>query len=245
MQETNLVVAQFTRAQLFVNLFGGGDLQLVALGNHRADHVGLLPRVERLAHCGPHVTPCFVVVDGNGLNRCATWRQLVEHAHFKVAVVSERCGSRYWCRCHHQHVGRGVFLPGALAAQRSPLLDPEAMLLVDHHHAERRKLDTFLNQCVGADDDVDTARGEVGEHLAAPLARHTAREQLDAQLSFAKEIAVVGHAQIVEQRSNASKVLLGKHFGRGHQRTLVTTLHRHQHRRHRHHRLAATDVALQ
>ena len=64
-------------------------------------------------------------------------RQLVEHRHVEVAVDGHRRGARDRGGRHHQHVGDGAV--GALRAQRRPLLDAEAVLLVDHHDAERRK----------------------------------------------------------------------------------------------------------
>ena len=48
-----------------------------------------------------------------------------------------------------------------LVAQRRPLLDAEAVLLVDDDHAEAAEVDAPLDQRVRADDDVDRTRGEV------------------------------------------------------------------------------------
>ena len=46
-------------------------------------------------------------------------------------------------------------------------------------------------------------------------------------------------------RTRAEVVLLGEHFGRRHERALISTLHRDEQRRERHHGLARTDVALE
>ena len=58
-----------------------------------------------------------------------------------------------------------------LLPQGGPLLDPEAVLLVDHDHAEAVELDPLLDQRVGADHDVDLAVGEPGRARACARRR--------------------------------------------------------------------------
>ena len=56
------------------------------------------------------------------------------------------------------------------AAQEVALLHAEAVLLVDHRHAEAGELDAAVDQRVGADEDVDLAGAQaVGD--PAPLGR--------------------------------------------------------------------------
>ena len=66
-----------------------------------------------------------------------------------VAVMTSRSGS----------LPRPVVAP-ALVAQGGPLLDAEAVLLVDDHHAERAEDHLVGEQGVGADQQVDRAVGQ-------------------------------------------------------------------------------------
>ena len=66
-----------------------------------------------------------------------------------VAVITSTCGGR-----------------GRLGPQRVPLLDAEAVLLVDHDQAQVGELDLLLDQGVGADDDAGVAGGHVEQRLA-------------------------------------------------------------------------------
>ena len=52
----------------------------------------------------------------------------------------------------------------------------EAVLLVDHHEAEVLEGDVLLQQAVGADHDVDGARGEPLEHALRRRPRERKRE---------------------------------------------------------------------
>ena len=133
----------------------------------------------------------------------------------------------------------------ALVAQRGSLLDPEAMLLVDHHRAEAGEAHPFLDEGVGADGDVDGAVGEPGEDLPPFRPGDAVGEQRHPQGTAAEEVVGVGHLDTVEQSADARGVLLGQHLGRRHERSLMTALHRGEQHAHRHDRLAATDVALQ
>ena len=53
-----------------------------------------------------------------------------------------------------------------LGVERAALLDPEAVLLVDHAEAEAGELDRRLDQRVGADDQAQLAAGEPVQRLA-------------------------------------------------------------------------------
>ena len=65
----------------------------------------------------------------------------------------------------------GTASPAPFVAQRGPLLDAEAVLLVDDDHAEAVEVDRLLDERVGADGDVDRAVGEAGEHVACARRR--------------------------------------------------------------------------
>ena len=72
---------------------------------------------------------------------------------------------------HHQQVGVATGPVGtpALGPQGGPLLDAEAVLLVDDHDAEGAEADLVGEQGMGADEDVDGPVGQSGVE-AGPLA---------------------------------------------------------------------------
>ena len=119
------------------------------------------------------------------------------------------------------------------------------MLLVDDHGAEAGEVDGVLDQRMGADHDVDRTVGEPGEHLLAVGTGDAVREQFDPQRPITEQVARVRHAHAFEQRPHPGRMLFGQDFRGGHQRCLMTALHRHHHRVDRDHGLARTDVALQ
>ena len=144
-----------------------------------------------------------------------------------VAVMTRRSGSPV----------------GALAAQRGPLLDAEAVLLVDHHAPERAERHLLGEQRVGAHDQADaTVRPGLRARRRAPL-------PLTWLVSSSTRTSPAGHApgalEVAQQRAHGGEVLLGQHLGRHHQRALVPALDGRQQCGHRHHRLARADVALE
>ena len=126
-----------------------------------------------------------------------------------------------------QDVGRAPF------RERRPLLDAEAVLLVDDGDGEIREVHLALDERVRADRDPDVAGGDELVHRSS-LARGDARgEEGDA------------HPELDAQRLERQEVLLGERLGRGHQSALPTRLHRAQERVQRNRRLAGADVALE
>ena len=87
-------------------------------------------------------------------------RQLVEHGRVQVAVDGHGRGARDRGGRHHQDVRHD--LAGSFLPEGSPLLDAEAMLLVDHHRPQRPERHRLGQQGMGADQDVDRAVGQAG-----------------------------------------------------------------------------------
>ncbi len=173
------------------------------------------------------------------MHRDASGRQLVERREVEVAEDDHGRGARDGRRRHDQEVGVAV---GALAAQGGSLLDAEAVLLVDHHAAERAERHLLGEQGVGAHDQADATPAEAFEDARARPALHLAREELDPHVP-------AGHApgalEVAQQRPHRGEVLLGQHLGRHHQRALMPALRGGQQRGHRHHGLARADVTLE
>ena len=91
-----------------------------------------------------------------------------------VAVMTSRSGS----------LPRPSVAP-ALVAQGGPLLDAEAVLLVDDHHAQRVEHHPVGQQGVGADEEVDGAAGQPLVHGRALGRTGAAGEQGDPQRALA------------------------------------------------------------
>ena len=99
------------------------------------------------------------VADG-GADRQPLLRRRLDHAH--VAHVDQRHMQRARDRRggERQHVYLGAQLLEALFMR-----DAEALLLVDDQQAQIGEGDIFGEQAMRADDDVDLAGGDVGQHL--------------------------------------------------------------------------------
>ena len=136
-------------------------------------------------------------------------------------------------------------MPRGFVAEGRPLLDAEPVLLVDHDRTEAGEVDLLLDQGMRADGDVDRAVGEPSQNVLACAAGHPVGEQFDPQGPVAEQVAGVGHLQVAEECPHSGGVLLGEHLGRGHQRSLVTTLHRGEQHRHGDDRLPRAHVTLE
>ena len=118
----------------------------------------------------------------------------------------------------------------ASLGERLPLLDAEAVLLVDDGDREVGELDVALDQRVRADRDLrDAARD-----LVADLLRADGAGEQDA-----------ADAELGAERLERQEVLLGERLGRRHQRALPVVLDRAQQGVERDDRLAGADVTLQ
>ena len=156
--------------------------------------------------------------------RCRPGGLLPEDRHVEVAVDGHRRGPRDRRGGHDEHVRHRS--PTRLVLEGGPLLHAEAVLLVDHDHAEAVELDRLLDEGVGADEHVDLAGRQRRQHPLALLAGDAVGEQLDGEGPLAEQRrAVVGHADALQQRAHAGEVLLGEHLGGGHEGTLVPALH--------------------
>ncbi len=167
---------QMTRFEFVVGFDGRRRLDLVGALDQRAHHVRLTPGRDLFAHHVPRDGLFELAPRPGSDDRRAAGRQLVEHRDVEVAVDRHRRRARDRRRGHHQHVG-----VVALAPQRGALLDAEAVLLVDHGHAELGERDALGDQRVRADDDVDLASGETGADLLAFGSCRPPGQQLDAQ----------------------------------------------------------------
>jgi hypothetical protein len=149
-------------------------------------------------------------------DRLARRRRLRDLAHGEVAVHGQRERARDRRRSHVQGVRR------APLGERAPLLDAEAMLLVDDSDGESRHLHVLLDQRVRPDENV---RVEIV--LDGPC------EQRDS------------NAELRAVRLDRQEVLLCERLGRRHQRALIAVLDRAQQCVERDDRLPRADVALE
>ena len=106
------------------------------------------------------------------------------------------------------------------------------MLLVHHGHAQPLEHHRFLDDGMGAHEDVDVACGQIGEYLGALFAFHHAREQFHP------------HVHAFEKREQGVKVLLGQYLCWGHDARLKAVVHGDEHGHKGHQCLARPYVAL-
>ena len=119
-------------------------------------------------------------------HRSAPGRELVEDGHVQVAEDHHGRRARDRRGRHHQQVGIGPAVGTGrlgqhrgppLVAQRGALLHPEAVLLVDDHHAERVEPDLVGQQRVGADHHVHLAVTQALVQRRALRGRGACREE--------------------------------------------------------------------
>ena len=120
-------------------------------------------------------------------------RPQVGHVEIRVEDLAERPRDR--CRGHQQDVRR---VAAGLCLELAALLDPEPVLLVDDHDAERRERDPFLDQRMRPDDDRRHAGCDEVERLPACRRGQRSGEELD------------GHRRVLEERRERRVVLPGE-----------------------------------
>ncbi len=180
-------------------------------------------------------------------DRGAAGRQLAERAHVEVAV--DRHGHRARDRGgrHDQHVRAAA--PGLLA-QRVALLDPEPVLLVDHHQpqvAEHHLIvepDPVIQERVRADHDAGRPGGHVVQGRPARLGPLRPGEQGHPG-GMLRAVQFPGPAERAEQLADGAVVLLGQDLGGGEQGRLPAVVDDLEHGPDRHQRLAGAHFALQ
>ena len=150
-----------------------------------------------------------------------------------VEVGIDDLAERPWDRRrgHEQDVRRQ---PSAgLGLEKSALLDPEAMLLVDHGEPEVGEGDRLLEQGVGPDDDTGLAVGDRLARVAPTLGRERAREERHR------------HAEVAEQRIERRRVLAREQVRRREQGALAPGRRDDGEGVRRDRGLARADVALE
>ena len=227
MQEAAGNPAEDAVAQLLVHLLRRGDLDRLVHLDERADHVclpsllDLLPHIaidERAAVRPPH----------ERADRLPSGRQVPDLRDIEIAVDRQRHRARDRRRRHHEHVGE----QRPLLLERRALGDAEAMLLICDREPQRGELHRFLDECMGADDDVHLMRRDARDHLLPLLRRQVPREEADAD----------GHT--FEQMLERIIVLAREDLRRRHQRALEAVLHGLDEREQREYRLAGADIPL-
>ena len=147
-----------------------------------------------------------------GAHRAPPRGALPERGNVEIAVQRQGQRPRNRRGCQEQYVGSRPF-----PDQGGPLLDPETMLLVDHHQSEPLKRDALLKQRVGTDNDSRLAGGNPLSHRGLLGRGLPPEEQLRLEIERS------------QQRFQRGPVLLGQQLGGRHERRLEVVLHRQQH----------------
>ena len=144
-------------AALEALVLGGGGARLEHLGllDERADDEGLAALVELFPDALVGAGALGVGGGDVGDDRPAPGGELVQGRDVEVAVGGEGERPRDRRRGHVQDVRREALR--RLAVQRSALVDAEAVLLVDDGDRETVELDGFLDERVGADEQLQLA----------------------------------------------------------------------------------------
>ena len=214
-------------AQRLSARLGRGEVALLALLDEGADPIGLSPALQM---AGERVDDLVEAILGDDarLDRFAAGRHLVEAADVHLAVLRQRQRARDRRRGHREEVRAA-----ALFLEEHALGDAEAMLLVDDDEAEIAVADRFLEDGVGADQDVDRAVGEAHQRRLAPPPLVAPGEDGDVDRE-AGELALQRLA-----------VLAREDLGRREERALRARLDRDEERHRGDQRLARADVSLE
>ena len=118
-----------------------------------------LPTTIDLAH-DSFANQVFIVFTNGGANRQALLRWCFDDAH--IAQVDQRHMQCAWDRGrgHGQDIDLAAHLFEALFMDNA-----KALLFVNDQQAEVEEDDIFLQQAMGADDDIDFAKGQILQYL--------------------------------------------------------------------------------
>ena len=172
----------------------------------------LAPRFKRPRDRAGHLVGA-VERHGAGVDRLPPRRLVEQPRHVEIAIGGQHQGARDRGGAHQQRVG-----VVALGAEGEALLDPEAVLLVDHRQREIAKRDIRLHQRMRADDDRGQPGGEARQHRVARPPLLAPGQQADLDPGRRRE--ALQHLVVLPRQ----------HLGRRHQRRLAAALDRDQHR---------------
>ena len=160
------------RAELALERARGARVDELGFLDQRADPIRLLARRAMRRDSLDELGSALLGQD-DGLHGLPARRQLADHGAIEIRVGRHRQRPRNRRRRHDELV-RHTRVVLALLLEPPPLLDAEAMLLVDDHERELPKLDALLEQRVRADDDGGAAVGDgrrASRRARAPVAR--------------------------------------------------------------------------
>ena len=220
------VAAELVRPESLGLVLGRACERRLRALDERADDVRLAAVVEVPPEAGVRLGAPLLAHPGRD-DRLAVRRRGRDLRHGEVAVDRERERPRDRRRGHVEDVRAPPL------GERGPLLDAEAVLLVDDGDREVGELDLALDQRVRADGDADVTRRD-------ELVRGTALARGDARREQRDPDAELGAEPL-----DREEVLLGERLRRRHQRALAAALDRPEQRVERDRRLARADVALE
>ena len=208
-------------------LLGRSEVAVLGFLDQRAHPIDLPAFGERAADRLDHLVEPRER-DGPRIDRLAAGRLLPQFGRIHVAEERKHERARDRRRRHHQHVD-GL----ALARQGKPLVDAEAVLLVDDRKREVVELDLVLKQRMRADQNVDFAARKPVQDRAAVAAALAARQDRDLDADGGR------------QRRDGAEMLPRQELRRRHQRRLPPAFDHRCGRQQRHNRLAGAHIALQ
>ena len=141
-------------------------------------------------------------------------REFVDDTHMQVAIDSHRQCARDRGGSHYQNMGRtDIFLP-----EFGTLCHTKAVLLVNDAESEIGELHLFLDESMGADEDIDFTVAELLMQRYALFGGSGTREQFTIYRCTI-------YNKMREHFADTLIVLVGEDFGRCHDTGLVAIVH--------------------
>lgn len=185
--------------------FGGCGVVFGLAFDAWTDDVGLSAAADLLAEEVPDFVEFFRVVDTGSDDFLAAGWEVADDRDFEVAELSEAEAAGDGCGRHDQNVGAGAIGGVFVAGETGALADAEAVLFVDDGDTEFGEADAVLDECLGADYELDGTVGDAGGEFAAAGGGETAEEQAAVDAAGGEELV------------DGFPVLCGEHFGGGHE----------------------------
>ena len=228
MQDPDLIAGERAACQLvgiFLRVLQV-DRRIFHRLHQRADNISLKPAVQMITE---EVIGTLLELGGDdiGFDRLTVWRKLIDGGNIQVAVnhQSQSAGNR---RSRHDQRMGVVRLFG----EGGSLCNTEAVLLIGDDQRKVGQVNTFREQSVSSDDEVHHAQSQAIPDIPLFPCGHRTAQQCQT------------HPKRLQQSGQALIMLLGKDFGRSHQRRQIAVLEGNIAGSCGDHRFSGADISL-
>ena len=166
--------------QCRVTGLGSGKVGGIAFLDQRAHPIDLLVLSDDVFQIGDNIVIAFKA-DKSRVDRFAPGRFLRHPRHIHVSISRQRKSARNGRCRHHQHIN--AF---ALVRQGQPLLHSEAVLFINHRHAQILKFDIRLEQRMRANGEAGGSVGQSSQRITAAFSLIAANHDIPSNAQFIK-----------------------------------------------------------